>query len=716
MAIHTGTPLLVEDGYVGMDVNRAARIAAAGHGGQVLVSASAAALVEEDLLDLGEHRFKDLGASERVYQLGRDAFPPLKSLCRSNLPVPATPFLGRHEELAEVVEFLSRDDIKLLTLTGPGGTGKTRLALQAAAEISDRYPDGMWWVSLVSVRDPSLVLESTARALGAGIELRDHIRDRRMLVLYDNFEHLLPAATDVAGLLVACPNLDALVTSREPLHLAGEHDYAVPPLAGEEAVGFFLARARAAKPNIEADDAVAEICLRLDRLPLALELAAARVRALSPQQILDRLSPSLPLLTGGARDLPERQRTLGTTIDWSHELLTPLEQQLFRRLAIFAGGCTLEEAERVAGADVDAMQSLVEKSLIRHEAGRYWMLETIREYALQRLERSGELHRYQYALARDVAARIDASDRAAAEFHTDIANWRAATDWAMTEGDAELTRTLVLGGAVFRPTLPEILSRIERALAETPQPPAGRGRLLLAAAHFHPMLGDPDKAFVAAAESVELLRASGDDDLASALAHLGLGMVRRGDMAGAERTLEEALELAAARQNVHGMASALHGHALLNFARGDLPAAQSVFERALEVARGDAFRTALTLRCLGDVALERGDPAAARVFYADGAREALDTRLFPSLVHCAAGLAVTLANEGHTRDGGRLWGAAEALAHDRGLRLFPYRPYARDHFERLHARLNEEAPTDAIAEGRKGDPVDVIRAVLATVD
>ena len=668
MGIHTGTPLLAKEGYIGIDVHRATRIAAAGHGGQVLVSASAAALVDADLLGLGEHRFKDLGAPERIYQLGQRAFPALKSLYRSNLPVAATPFLGRRRELSEVIELLSREGIKLLTLTGAGGTGKTRLAIQAAAEASDRYPDGVWWVSLASVRGASLVLESTARVLETRLELSDYIGDRRMLVLYDNFEHLMSSAPDVAGLLGACPRLDVLVTSREPLHLAGEQEYPVLPLAAEEAVDFFLARARAARPNVEADETVAEICRRLDGLPLAIELAAARVRALSPRQILGRLKKSLALLTGGARDAPERQRTLRSTIEWSYELLTPLEQLLFCRLAVFAGGCTLEEAERVAGADVDAIQSLVEKSLIRQGAERYWMLETIGEYALERLEESGELGRCQQALALDVAARLDATDRAAAEFHTDTANWRSAAEWALASGDAELTRTLVLGGGAFHPTPAEQLTWIERAMAETPQPPGGRGQLLRAAAHFHFMLDDLDNAFVAAAEGVELLRANGPaDDLVRALASLGLGLIRRGEMAGAERAMEEALQLASEQQTPRGMVSALHGHAVLDFTLGDIPGAQSALERALEVARGDAFATAWMLRCLGDVALERGDIAAARRFYADGAREALKTRLFPSLMHCATGLAVTLASEGHTSDGGRLWGAAAALSRERGV-------------------------------------------------
>ena len=257
IGLHTGTPLLGDEGYVGGDVHRAARIAAAGHGGQVLVSATTAPLVEVELTDLGEHRFKDLGAPERVYQLGAGDFPVLRSLYRTNLPVPATPFLGRERELAEVVELLSRDDVRLLTLTGPGGTGKTRLALQAAAEAADEYPDGVFWVPLAPVRDAGLVFDQAAQALGSGEQpLRTLVGDMRMLLLLDNFEHLLDAASGLADLLAACTNLDVVVTSRELSQLQGEHAYLVPSLDESDGIALFLARGRAVSPDLEADGAV----------------------------------------------------------------------------------------------------------------------------------------------------------------------------------------------------------------------------------------------------------------------------------------------------------------------------------------------------------------------------------------------------------------------------------------------------------------------------
>src|SRR5713101_3733138 len=264
VGIHTGTPHLAEEGYVGVDVHRAARIAACGHGGQLLVSASTAALLGTDgLRDLGEHRLKDLSAPERMYQLGDEDFPPLKSLYRTNLPIPATPFLGRLHELAEVCGLL--EDARLLTLTGPGGTGKTRLGLQAAAEAADRYPDGIFWVPLAPLRDPDLVLETAGQALGAKDGLAEHLADKSLLLLFDNFEHVVEAAPRLSELLASCPNVHLLVTSRELLRVPGEQAYPVPPLEPEDGTELFVARARAALPSFVASDAVPELCSRLEQ-------------------------------------------------------------------------------------------------------------------------------------------------------------------------------------------------------------------------------------------------------------------------------------------------------------------------------------------------------------------------------------------------------------------------------------------------------------------
>ena len=342
--LHTGTPLLAEEGYVGDDVHRAARIAAAGHGGQVLVSASTASLLELELTDLGEHRFKDLGVPERVFQLGDTTFPPLKSLFRTNLPVPATTFLGREREVAEIASLL-QDGARLLTLTGPGGTGKTRLAIHSAAEAAESFPDGIWWVPLSSLREAHLLVSSVAQALAveeeAGRDLLTGVQarlvGRRALLILDNAEHLMPeVASGIAALRdIEGPTL--LVTSRERLQLQGEHMYSVPSLADRDGIELFLTRARAMGSGVDSSEAVAELCSRLDNLPLAIELAAARTVVFSPEQLVDRLSQRLDLLKAG-RDADPRQQTLRATIEWSYDLLESEEQRLFRALSVFAGG------------------------------------------------------------------------------------------------------------------------------------------------------------------------------------------------------------------------------------------------------------------------------------------------------------------------------------------------------------------------------------------
>jgi predicted ATPase/class 3 adenylate cyclase len=391
MGLHTGEPLLVDNHYSGMDVHRAARIAAAGHGGQVLLSQTTRELLDPTVVvrDLGRHRLKDLGEPLRLHQLGELDFPPPRTLQSTDLPVQTTPLIGRDRELQEVGALLRAH--RLVTLTGPGGSGKTRLALQVAADAVDDFAEGVVWIPLQSLRDPELVLPTIARALGAHEPLIEDTMNRRALLVLDNFEQLLGAAPSVGDLVTRLPQMKVLVTSREPLHLAGEHEYPVTPLPESEAVALFVERATAAKPDFSDQSEVPEICQRLDCLPLALELAAARVKALSTTELLKRLDKRLPILTGGRRDAPERQRTLRATIAWSYELLTADEQRLFARLAVFAGGCTLDAAEEVCEADLDTVTGLIDKSLLRREGDRYSMLETIGEYALERLEESGEL-------------------------------------------------------------------------------------------------------------------------------------------------------------------------------------------------------------------------------------------------------------------------------------------------------------------------------------
>jgi class 3 adenylate cyclase len=373
VGVHTGEPLPDPPKYIGADVHKAARIMAAAHGGQVLLSGPTRELVaENNLLDLGKHRLKDFAEPVSLFQLGAGRFPPLRTISNTNLPVPLSSFVGREREVARVLSLVRKDGTRLVTLAGPGGTGKTRLALEAAGELVSEFGAGVFWISLAPVRDPALVLDTIARELGARQELAIHIGDKQILLVLDNLEHVVESAVELAAVLQACPNLRILVTSRERLRVDGEVVYEVPALDETESGELFCARA-----GIEPDESVAELCSRLDNLPLALELAAARVSVLTPAQILERISQRLDLFTAG-RGADPRQQTLRTTMAWSYDLLAEDEQRLFARLAVFRGGCVLETAERVADADVAGLQSLLDKSLLRRTDERFWMLETIR--------------------------------------------------------------------------------------------------------------------------------------------------------------------------------------------------------------------------------------------------------------------------------------------------------------------------------------------------
>jgi predicted ATPase/class 3 adenylate cyclase len=382
--LHTGEPGLDPPKYVGLDVHKAARIMAVGHGGQVVMSRATRELLDGalPLRDLGEHRLKDFEQPERLYQLGERTFAPLKTISNTNLPRPASSFVGRGSELVELAELIDSGR-RLITLTGPGGTGKTRLAIEAASALVDRFRGGVTWVELAAVRDAALVLPAISQIVGARVELAEHVGDREHLIVLDNLEQVIDVAPELATLVEACPNLVLLVTSRERLAVRAEAEFEVAPLPDDDAVALFTGRSR-----VETSAEARELCRRLDNMPLALELAAARTKSLELDQILERLRGRLDLLTGG-RDADPRQRSLRATIEWSYDLLDAGEQRLFARLAVFAG-CTLEAAEEVCDADVDTLGSLVEKSLVRHTRGRYWMLETIRVYALERLEGSGE--------------------------------------------------------------------------------------------------------------------------------------------------------------------------------------------------------------------------------------------------------------------------------------------------------------------------------------
>ena len=626
MGIHTGTPHLTDEGYVGADVHRAARIAAAGHGGQILVSSATAALLDaRELHDLGLHRLKDLTAPERIYQLGSDEHPPLKTLHQTNLPIPATPFLGRESEVSQIRDLLVDLTHRLVTLTGPGGTGKTRLALQAAASATEVFPGGVWWVPLAPLRDPTLVLESAASALGASGGLAEHIGDKKLLVLFDNFEHLIPAATDLAPLLSACPNLTLLVTSREPLHLGGEHEYAVDPLAPGEAVELFLTRAVAAKRDFTANGEVPLICARLDHLPLAIELAAARVKVLSPAALLERLQQRLPLLAGGARDLPERQRTLRATIEWSHELLSSDEQRLFSRLAVFRGGCTLGAAEAVAEADLDTLQSLVDKSLLRLRGDRFWMLETIREFAVGRLEASGEADEFRQrhaehflAMAEEAQPHLRGDPKAWLDLlESDHDNVRAAFDRLAADGDPQLP--LRMAAALWRfwsmrGYAPEGRRHIERALAGDATPTAARAAALNGATANAMDTGDLVSARSHAEEALALHRSLGDPwGIAHSTFLLGYVSGEERDWPTMRDLMEDSLAAFKELGDDHYILLAGRNLAWAYYDLGEPERGRALHEANLVRARaiGNRRMEAGTLQGLAWRAVDQGNPAEA---------------------------------------------------------------------------------------------------------
>ena len=570
MGLHTGEASLTTDSYVGLNVHRASRIASVGHGGQVLLSDATRALVGSTLpdgvglRDLGEHRLKDLERPERLAQLViaglPNDFPPIGSLegAPNNLPTALTTFLGREREIGEIVDLLA--DHRLLTLTGPGGTGKTRLSLEAASRTLERHPDGVYFVELANVGEAEMVAAEIAQAIGlpdrggrSSIErLTDHIGDRRVLLVLDNFEQVISAAPTVNQLLSACPRLSVLASSRGALHISGEQEYPVPPLglpdlarlpghddlSQYDAVALFIERARAVKPGFtvtnETAPAVAEICVRLDGLPLAIELAAARIRILSPQAMLGRIEHRLSLLAGGSRDLPERQQTLRGAIAWSHDMLDEADRALFAGLSVFVGSASLNGVERVCGPEVtgeviDALASLVDKSLIRQRDGaagepRFGMLETIREFALEQAAERAVLDslRDRHAahlgeVVQSASGEIMGSGKRTwlDRLEDDHDNLRAAVGWLTENGRAEAA--LRMSAALWRfwqmrGYLAEGVAAVSAALAlpHAADHPEARADALSAAAGLAYWQGAADQSRVHYEEEIALRRELGD--------------------------------------------------------------------------------------------------------------------------------------------------------------------------------------------------------------
>jgi predicted ATPase/class 3 adenylate cyclase len=740
VGLHTGTPLVTAEGYVGADLHRAARIAAAGHGGQVLLSASTATLTEAaGLRDLGEHRLKDLSDPERIYQLGDGDFPALTSLYRTNLPTAATPFLGRERELVEVVELITDDRVRLLTLTGPGGIGKTRLAVQAAAEASEAFPEGVFWVPLAPLGDPELVLPSLARALAVseepGTPIEDtlvaHMSGKSLLLLLDNVEHLLPAAAERVAAVRASNGSMLLVTSRERLRIGGEHTWPVPPLVEGDGTALFVARARAVDPHFAATPAVDELCARLDELPLAIELAAARTAIFSAEQLVERMSQRLDLLTGD-RDADPRQQTLRATIEWSYDLLTAKEQRLFARLALFVGGCTYKAAEQIAGADPDTLQSLLDKSLLRkrdtNREPRYWMLETIREYASEQLEASGEAevvrrrHADHYVtLAEGAYPHLTGSPKAwLARLEAEHDNLRAAYDRLDAAGETQLV--LRVAGALWkfwytRGYRAEGLRRLERALVADQSTTAARALALSGATAMAAEFGYLEQATSWGNEALALHRQLGDAwGVANSIFMLGNLDAYRRDWATGRTRFEESLDLFRELGDEHYSLLAAGCLAWTYEELGDMERGRALMEDTLARARASSnLRVeAFSLQHLAVHARDEGRLDDALELIRDAYRIHCELGQRSEIADAISGCARIHAAAGRVQSALRLLSSADAHYDELGENP---PPYVADRNAETEAIVRTELDEDAFRRGwNEGRTLSADQAIAAALD
>ena len=723
MGLHTGEPQVTEEGYVGIDVHAGARVAASSHGGQVVLSKLTRELAGEGFLfrDLGEHRLKDLQEPVWIYQLGDERFPPLKSLSNTNLPTPASSFLGRETELAEAQALL--DDTRLLTVSGPGGTGKTRFAIELASRQLEDFPNGVFWIPLAPLRHHELVLGEAAHALGAKDGLSNHIADKTMLVLFDNFEQVVEAASDLTELLRACPNLKLLVTSRETLRVEGETEYGLPALTEDEGVALFSTRAR-----VEPSDAIREVCARLDGLPLAIELAAARAKALAPEELLRRLSNRLDVLKGG-RDAESRHQTLRATIAWSHDLLGAEEQRLFARLSIFAGGCTLEAAEEVCDADLDTLQALLDKSLLRRTDARYWMLETIREYALEQLVEHADTSAlesrhtaYFLRFVEEVERHVQGADEPEwfERLDPEHDNVRAALAHARVAGDHAVELRIAVAVAPFRIRrgyLSEGRSDLEHALG-FPGASQLRAFALHHAGWIASLQGQNEDAERLLGEGLALARESDDHKFTARQLLTLAGVVSDRDADDAQALYNELLEFIAQHPPDEQYPNAFVNLADFALQRGDYERARDYSERSLALYRqeGDAWALSLAFANLGLALLGLGEHEAALEHF----REAL--RLKES-IDDTQGVATTLSviaaatiERGETERAVRLLASAElalegtevaltgleASLHQRTLaRAREQCPDFDAEWSRGRAMTREEALAEALAEAAK---------------
>jgi predicted ATPase/class 3 adenylate cyclase len=744
IGIHTGEPQVIGCDYVGLDVHRAARVMAAGHGGQVLLSEATRKHLGSDLavIDLGEHRLKDLLQPEHLYQLSIEGlateFPAVKTIGNrpTNLPVLPNPLIGRDDELQRIGDLLRRENVRLLTLTGAGGTGKTRLALQVGAELLDDFPSGVFFVPLAPLRDPAFVVPTIAKTLAVrevpGERLLDtlcaYLAERELLLVLDNFEGLVAAGAELSELLVAAPAPTLLATSRQRLNLSAEREYAVLPLRERDAVALFHERVTAIEPGVIVNGDVPEICRRLDGLPLAIELAAARVKVLAPRALLERLERRLPVLTGGPHDLPERQRTLRATIDWSYELLTPDEQRLFARLAVFSGGCTLEAAEEICEADLDTLQSLVDKSLLRH-TGRFWMLETIREYATERLETSDEadgileLHaRWYLELSERAYPELRGADHVLwlEQLEQEHDNFRSALGRQLESADVENALRLASALARFwhlRGYLEEgrhwLETCIRRSGTSPVRPRALRGLAVLAMEQ-----GDLDRGAAAAEEALDIDKAAGDEGGAvKSMGILANIVAFRGDLASARALYEANAELAGRIGDRRELAVSLYDLGHIARLEGHPQMAGERFEESLAIFREleDLTGQAGALQSLVEVAFENGETDRAFSLLRVSTELFHATRHISGLINSLDSHAGLLAQVGEAEAASLLWGAYQARNEELGRdAAHPLEDAARaESIDALRKALGDAAFERAWAAGASMSLDDALAFALA---